>query len=72
MSATAILSRDTTPASDTADDLLSWDLDTAPSVMESDTWLLSFIDVLTLLLALFVLLLAQEHQRNKAIDSDIY
>ena len=72
MSVAAILSRDTTSANDAADDLFFQDLETAPSVMESDTWLLSFIDVLTLLLALFVLLLAQEHQRNKTIDYNIH
>ncbi len=72
MSVAAILSRDSTSASDAADDLFFQDLETAPSVMESDTWLLSFIDVLTLLLALFVLLLAQEHQRNKTIDYNIH
>ncbi len=72
MSATASMSRETaTPAGQTVDEQFPWDLDTAPSVMENDTWLLSFIDVLTLLLALFVLLLAQEHQRNKVPGYEI-
>ncbi|TCK18073.1 chemotaxis protein MotB [Thiogranum longum] len=72
MSVASTLSRQTTPSSgQPGDDSFPWDLDAAPSVMENDTWLLSFIDVLTLLLALFVLLLAQEHQRNKIPGHEI-
>jgi chemotaxis protein MotB len=65
MTATATLSQGAMPADNSTEDQFPWDLETAPSVVESDTWLLSFVDVLTLLLALFVLLLAQEHQQNK-------
>ncbi len=68
MSATAILNEPATPAERPAGDHFPWDIEAAPSVVESDTWLLSFIDILTLLLALFVLLLAQEHLSNKTAD----
>jgi len=71
MSATAILSHSEMPANSPAEDLFPWDIEAAPSVVENDTWLLSFIDILTLLLALFVLLLAQEHHQNKTMDNDI-
>ena len=71
MSAITALSRDTTTQGQATDDLFPWELEAAPSVMENDTWLLSFIDVLTLLLALFVLLLAQEHQRNRTPGYEI-
>jgi chemotaxis protein MotB len=72
MSATAVLSHNTIPPGNTAEDPFPWDIETAPSVVESDTWLLSFIDILTLLLALFVLLLAQEHHINKTVNKDIH
>ncbi len=68
MSSTAIFSESTPPADRPAEDHFPWDIEAAPSVVENDAWLLSFIDILTLLLALFVLLLAQEHQSNKAAD----
>ena len=71
MSATTAFSGDNATQGQAADDPFPWDLETAPSVMENDTWLLSFIDVLTLLLALFVLLLAQEHQRNRTPGYEI-
>ncbi|VAW80964.1 Flagellar motor rotation protein MotB [hydrothermal vent metagenome] len=70
MSATATLGESTTPSDRSAEDHFPWELEAAPSVVDGDTWLLSFIDILTLLLALFVLLLAQEHQSNKAGDSE--
>lgn len=71
MSAETALSRGAATQGQAADDLFPWDLEAAPSVMENDTWLLSFIDVLTLLLALFVLLLAQEHQHNRTPGYEI-
>lgn len=71
MFATAIPGESAASADSTAEDHFPWDIDAAPSVVENDTWLLSFIDILTLLLALFVLLLAQEHQRNVSLDNEI-
>lgn len=46
---------------------LPWEREQAQSSIEQDTWLLSFIDVLTLLLTLFVLLLAYQ---KSASDQD--
>lgn len=39
----------------------SWDPEIQPAAVEQDSWLVSFVDVLTLLLTLFVLLLAWEN-----------
>ena len=70
MSGAAILGDSATSANQPpTEEHFPWDIEPAPSVVESDTWLLSFIDILTLLLALFVLLLAQEHQRNTSLDA---
>jgi chemotaxis protein MotB len=46
---------------------LPWEREQAQNSIEQDTWLLSFIDVLTLLLTLFVLLLAYQ---KSASDQD--
>lgn len=46
--------------------LFPWEQETAP--VEADTWLLSFVDVLTLLLTLFVLLLAYQKSANEALQ----
>ncbi len=51
------------PAGGDAGMLMPWELDTDLSAARQDTWLLSFIDILALLLTLFVLLLAHEHSR---------
>jgi chemotaxis protein MotB len=42
------------------DTRLAWEMDTAQSTGRHETWLLSFIDILALLLTLFVLLLAHQ------------
>ena len=68
MSSTATFGESTPSAGSTVEDHFPWDIEAAPSVVENDTWLLSFIDILTLLLALFVLLLAQEYRNNKTSD----
>lgn len=68
MSITATFGEGASSADNAAEDHFPWDIEPAPSVVENDTWLLSFIDILTLLLALFVLLLAQEYRNNKTSD----
>jgi len=68
---TAVLSQNVSSSGGPAEEGFPWDPVAAPSVVESDTWLLSFIDVLSILLALFVLLLTQEHLRNKIPGTDL-
>lgn len=46
------------PAGGDASTLMPWEMDSDLSAARHDTWLLSFIDILALLLTLFVLLLA--------------
>jgi chemotaxis protein MotB len=57
------------PSGDTAASVdggqrLPWELDTEQSTARQETWLLSFVDILALLLTLFVLLLAHQNHIN--------
>lgn len=47
---------------------LPWEQDAERGRADQDGWLLSFIDVLTLLLTLFVLLLAHQHGRVERVE----
>ena len=47
---------------------LPWEQDAERARADQDGWLLSFIDVLTLLLTLFVLLLAYQHGRMEQVE----
>ncbi|MFQ5642522.1 MAG: flagellar motor protein MotB [Thiogranum sp.] len=48
---------------------LPWEVDAGASASRHDTWLLSFIDILALLLTLFVLLLAYQDSETKLADA---
>lgn len=48
-----------------------WKVGDEPSSSRHDTWLLSFIDILALLLTLFVLLLAFQDREMKSADTEI-
>ncbi|HHJ12936.1 MAG TPA: hypothetical protein ENJ79_00960 [Gammaproteobacteria bacterium] len=54
-------------APESTDLLFAWEGETQESVVQHDAWLLSFVDLLSLLLALFVLLLAWQ---NRPVGGD--
>lgn len=50
---------------------LSWELDSATTAARQDTWLLSFIDILALLLTLLVLLLAFQERDHRLAEAPV-
>jgi len=54
------------------EDGMSWDTMNEASMARHDTWLLSFVDILALLLTLFVLLLAFQDSEKEPVDAVVH